>query len=170
MTIADSTVVSAPVVHDIVSGLECTLTGTSGSKPGTRPCRIGSLHQSIGYFLRKLYSPSFCDLQNRTQTLHQIQSDHGNRHLRTGGKVAGESAAAEVVKAGFAPYGCICHLLDIFIGNFPPLLHDSVTILILTLTAGIQTSCTGVQKVNDTTILFCLTFQIITCHTLGSFR
>ena len=82
----------------------------------------------------------------------------------------GESAAAEVVEAGLAPYGRVGHLLDILIGDIPPLLHNVVAILVCTLAAGVQAGGSGVQQMDDTAVLLCVSLQIVARHALRGLR
>ena len=72
VAIADGTVVCAPVVHHIVSSLERAFFAiASGSEPGAGPCIVGTFPQFVCYFIRKMYGPAFCDLQNRSHALLQ---------------------------------------------------------------------------------------------------
>ena len=140
MAIADGAVVSAPIHHHFIGGLEgrALFSVAAGSKPSAGPSGIGALHQGIGNLIGELHSPALGDLQHGPNALHKVQADHGAGHLGLGGIVAGEAAAAEVIEAGFAPYGSVGHLLDILVGNLPPSLHGGVAVLIGALAAGIQ--------------------------------
>ena len=65
MSIGNCSMVSSPVVHHIVSGLECAFSCTSRCKPGTWPCIIRTFPQFIRDFFRQVYGLSFCDLQQQ---------------------------------------------------------------------------------------------------------
>ena len=152
VAIGDCTVVSTPVHHYLISCLEC---GTffaiaARSEPCTRPCRVCTLHEFIGNFLRKIYCPTFSDLENRADTLNEVKTDHSSRHLALCCKVAGESAATEVIEASLAPYSSVCHLLDIFVSYFPPFLHNVVAVFICANAGSVETCSTGVEKVDKT--------------------
>ena len=163
--------VSAPVVHYAVSILKRAANNTicTRCEPCTRPCIVCTFPQSIGYLLRKSYGPTFYDLQNRSKAFHQIQTNHGSRHLSLGLKSGGESAATEIAVISCTPFGS-CH--DSFLILFcyiVPFFHHSVTVLILAYATGIQTAGTGVDQVDNTVSISCMTFQLISGNTLYGF-
>ena len=53
MSVRNRPVVRAPVVHNVVSGLERALAGYARSKPGARPGVVRSLPEFIGNFVGK---------------------------------------------------------------------------------------------------------------------
>ena len=81
----------------------------------------------------------------------------------------GETASAEVVKAGFTPNGSVGHLLDIFIGNFPPLFHYGIAVFVSAFAAGIETSRTGIEQMNDTAVFFSLASKLVSGNSLCGF-
>jgi len=90
VTVADGTVVSAPVVHYVVSGLEgaAFLTVATRSEPSAGPGGIGTHHKSLCYVVRKLNCPTFCYLKYRTETLNKVKTDHSAGHFSKGVEVA----------------------------------------------------------------------------------
>ena len=117
-----------------------------------------------------MHGPALGDLQDGTEALDEVQADHSCRHFRTGDKVAGETAAAEVVEAGLAPDGRVGHLLDVLIRDLPPFLHNSVAVFVRALAAGVEAGCAGVQQMNDAAVLLRLTLQIIAGDALRRLR
>ena len=81
VSVGDCTVVSTPVVHNIVCTLECTVFAiASRNEPCAWPCVVCTFPKCIRYILRKLYSPSFCNLKNRSKSFYKVQTDHCSRH------------------------------------------------------------------------------------------
>ena len=105
MSIGDCTMVSAPVIHYIVSILECAFFSVaSWSKPCAWPCVVCTFPEIVRYFLRKSYCPSLCDLKNRSKSFYKVQTDHSCRHLSLCFKTAGVSASTEVSVVGHTPF------------------------------------------------------------------
>ena len=104
MSIGDCTVVSTPVIHNIISSLECTVFAiASRYKPCTWPCVVSTFPKCIRYILRKLYSPSLCNLKNRSKSFYKVQTDHSCRHGGSCLESGGESAATEVSVVSCVP-------------------------------------------------------------------
>ena len=135
--------VCTPVLHDGVGALKraAGLAVAARGEPGARPRGVRALHERVGDLVGQLHGPALGDLQHGAKALDEIQTNHGRGHFRAGDKVAGEAASAEVVEAGLAPDGRVGHLLDVLVGDLPPLLHDSVAILVSAFAAGVEAGC-----------------------------
>ena len=98
VTIGDRAVIRAPVLHDGVSALKraAGLAVAARGEPGARPRGVRALHERVGDLLGQMHGPALGDLQHGAEALDEVQADHGRGHFRTGDKVAGEAAAAEI--------------------------------------------------------------------------
>ena len=86
VTVGDSAVVSAPVIHNRVCILEGRAADAvaTGSEPGAGPGIVGSLPDSIGYVVGKIDGPSLSDLKHGAKTLNEIKSYHSAGDLCLG--------------------------------------------------------------------------------------
>ena len=139
MSIRDCTVVSSPVVHYIVSCLECTFSCTSWCKPCTWPCVVCSLPKFVRNFVWKVQSPSFCDLKNRSKSFYKVQTDHSCRHLSLCQETRRESASTEVSVVSCIPCCCFEHCILIFFCYIIPGFHYIVSVCIFGFSVCIQT-------------------------------
>jgi len=169
VAVGDGAVVGTPVVHDVVSGLEggAFLAVATGGEPGAGPGGVGAHEQGVGNVVGELDGPAFGDLEDRAETLDQVQTDHGSGHFGTGGEGGGEAAATEIAVVGCGPGGGLGHLLDILVGDFPPLSHDAVAVFVLAFAAGVKGGSAGVDKVDKAAVLFGLAFDLVAGGTLG---
>ena len=171
MSVTDGAMVCAPVVHHIISSGKCALPGGPWSEPGTGPGVIRTLPQYIRYFLWQMNGPALRNLQHRPQALHQVQANHGGRHLSLGYEAGGESSAPEIPAVGIVPGGCRHNSLLVLFRHLIPGLHDAVALRILCLSAGIQTGCAGVNQMDKSARLLCNPLQLIAgglLHRLGT--
>ena len=162
--------VGSPVVHYIISCLKrAFFTITSWSEPCTWPCIVSTFPQFIRNFFRQSYCPAFCDLQNRSQSFHKIQTNHSCRHLCFCFKSGRESTATEVSQVCIIPCG-ICHdRILIFFCYFIPRFHHCVAISIFCFCICIQTASTGVDQMDKSACILRYTFQIISGSFLNCF-
>src|SRR5690606_29223165 len=86
MAVTESPVIGSPIVHNAVDILKCLVIVQSWGEPGGGPGGIGPGIQSMVYFFRQVYRPSFHDLHNRAQALYHIDPAHGYGHLAFGDK------------------------------------------------------------------------------------
>ena len=63
VTVGDRSVVSAPVVHNVIRRLECALAGATGSEPGARPGVVGASPKRVADVVGQGNSPDLRDLQ-----------------------------------------------------------------------------------------------------------
>ena len=91
VAVADSAMVCTPVVHYIVSSLAngAFLAMRSAVRTRCRAMYSRYVFQSLSETSSgsATVQPS-CDLQNRAKAFHQIQTDHGSRHLSCGQQTA----------------------------------------------------------------------------------
>ena len=163
VSVGDRAVVCSPVLHDGVGVLKWAscLAVAAWRKPCAGPCGIGALHERIRHLVGQPYRPTLGYLEHGAKTLDEIQTDHGDGHFRAGDKVAGEAAAAEVVKARLAPYGSIGHFLYVLVGDLPPALHDGVAVFIGAFAAGVEAGRAGVEQVYDAAVVLGLALEVV---------
>ena len=149
VSVGDRAVVGSPVLHYGVGVLKgaTRLAVAARRKPCAGPCGVGALHELIRHLVGQVHRPALGYLEHGAEALDEIQSDHGDGHFRTGDKVAGEAAAAEVVKASLAPYGSVGHFLYVLVGDLPPALHDFVAVFVGAFAAGVEAGRAGVEQV-----------------------
>ena len=169
MSVRNRAVVSTPVVHYVVCGSERAFAGNSRRKPGAGPSVVRSLPELVGNFVGKFNRPAFDDLKNRSQTFDKVKSYHRCGHFRTGNESRRITAAAEISEVCIRPGGCAHHCVDIFIGNFPPSLHNGIALFVLNFAASVDAARAGVDKVNKSVRLFGVTFELIARNSLYRF-
>ena len=152
MTVADRAVICAPIVHDIVGACKRALSGKTRSKPCAGPCIVRALPQDIGNLVGEVHRPSLGDLKHRSEVLHEIQTDHGNGHLRNGEESRRESASAEISVVGGVPRRRRKDRIDVLVGDIPPFLHRALSVLIGCDAGRVKASGTGVYKVDYTVL------------------
>ena len=170
MAVADRAVVGAPVVHHVICGLEraSLLAVASGCKPGAGPGVVGSLPQGVRNVSRQIQRPALCNLQYRTKTLDQIESDHGNGHFCLGFKAGGITAATEIAQIGIVPGGVFHNGLGVLLGDLIPGLERGIAICILSRAVCIQTACAGVDQMDKAVCLGSLALEVIARAALDS--
>ena len=84
MTVRNSAVVRAPVLHNLIGCSEraARLAVAAGSKPCAGPGRVGSFHKLIRNLIGQLYRPALGNLENRTEPLNKIKPYHGSGHFQ----------------------------------------------------------------------------------------
>ena len=105
---------------------------------------------------------------NRSKSFYKVQTDHSCRHGSSCLKSGGESAATEVSVISCIPGSSFHDGFLIFFCNIPPLFHNAFAVLILNNTGSVKTACTRVDQMDDTIVLFCNTFKIISCNSFNS--
>ena len=88
VSVAERSVVRAPVRHDAVDVLECTLSGEARHEPCGRPGRVGAPVEDGVDLERKLGGIAFGDLEDRAEAVDQIHAAQGDGHAAAGEETA----------------------------------------------------------------------------------
>ena len=166
MSVNGGPVVGAPVSHDIVSAAEraSRYMVDPRSEPGARPGVVRPLPQCIRHLIRERHRPAFRDLQERTETLDQIQADHGYGHLIFRNESGGIAAAPEISVVRRRPGGRRQHLLLVLRRDVPPSLCLMLSVRIDCFPAEIKRGSSGVDQVQETVRILRVSLDLIAGH------
>ena len=142
--------VGSPVVHHTVDILEGILLRIeTRGEPGCRPGRIGTLVEN-GVDLRiNVHNPALCDLENRAETVHDVDSGHCGREIPTGNEMDAESASTEVVPVGRHPLRVLKTAPLVLLCHLPERFHHRLSLGVRALAAAVHGRGSGVDEVDD---------------------
>ena len=170
MPVRDGTVVSTPIVHDIIGRLKGTLTRETRREPRAWPSIIRAFPDLIRYFIRQIDGIAFYELQDWSNTLDDIDTDHRGGHLTARQVTRRESAATEITIVCRAPLSSIQAGLLVLFRHLPERLDNRIAIAILDLTTGIKAGCTGIDEMQEALAFFSLALEFIARCLLDSLR
>lgn len=150
MSVSDCAVVSAPVVHHRVNVLERSLVCEARSEPCCRPCRVGALVENSVDLGVNVYGPSLCELQNRAESLHEVQANHCYGHAAACEEVRREAAAAEVVAVSRIPCGSLEASVYVLVCHLPEVLHHRLALCVGSCARAIECCSARVDEVDNT--------------------
>ena len=168
VTVADRTVVGAPVIHHLVGIFKRRARDAVAArrKPGAGPCVVGALPKRVGHIFRQVDRPALGNLEHGTEPLDQVEADHRAGNLRLGYKARGEAAAAEIAVVGRAPLHVFHDRLLVGVGHIVPFLDGGSAALVERTAVGVHACRARVDQMDKSARILRVSLNFIACYAL----